>query len=146
MYNVYEKGQIPDKSPIRQYTTQQSCQSVIQKVSLAIIQPENQPANRPVKKAMCRSRNESTKQAFSLLPYQPFSWEVAGMPRNRSVAHSASRQVCHSFIGSDSQPVYLHVMWSVSGLFVGCLTSQQQAIVYIRDGSAQTILRAATLR
>ena len=31
-------------------------------------------------------------------------------------------------------------------LFVGCLTSQQQAIVYLRDGSAQTILRAATLR
>ena len=31
-------------------------------------------------------------------------------------------------------------------LLVGCLTSQQQAIVYLRDGSAQTILRAATLR
>ena len=31
-------------------------------------------------------------------------------------------------------------------LFVGCLTPQQQAIVYLRDGSAQTSLRAATLR
>ena len=30
-------------------------------------------------------------------------------------------------------------------LFVGCLTSQQH-IVYLRDGSAQTILRDATLR
>ena len=36
---------------------------------------------------------------------------------------------------------------SLQCLFVvGCLTSQQQAIVYLRDGSAQTILRAATLR
>ena len=26
-------------------------------------------------------------------------------------------------------------------LLVGCLTSQQHAIVYLRDGSAQTILR-----
>ena len=37
-----------------------------------------------------------------------------------------------------------------TGLFVcwlvGCLTSQQHAIVYLWDGSAQTILRAATLR
>ena len=30
--------------------------------------------------------------------------------------------------------------------FDGCLQSQQQAIVYLRDGSAQTIFRAATLR
>ena len=37
------------------------------------------------------------------------------------------------------------VGWLV-GWLVGCLTSQQQAIVYLRDGSAQTILRAATLR
>ena len=30
--------------------------------------------------------------------------------------------------------------------FVGCLTPHQNASVYLRDGSAQTILRAATLR
>ena len=30
-------------------------------------------------------------------------------------------------------------------LLLACLTSQQQ-VVYLRDGSAQTILRAATLR
>ena len=34
----------------------------------------------------------------------------------------------------------------VTEMLVGCLLSQQQAIVYFRDGSAQTILRAATLR
>ena len=33
-----------------------------------------------------------------------------------------------------------------NGLFVGCLTSQQSMRVYLRDGSTQTILHAATLR
>ena len=32
------------------------------------------------------------------------------------------------------------------GLLVGCLTSQQHAIVYLRDGSAQTILCGAAVR
>ena len=32
------------------------------------------------------------------------------------------------------------------GLFLGCLTSQQKDSAYLRDGSAQIMLRAATLR
>ena len=35
---------------------------------------------------------------------------------------------------------------STVSLVVGCLTSQQQAIVYLTDGVAQRSLRAATLR
>ena len=35
---------------------------------------------------------------------------------------------------------------TVTVLSVGCLTSQQHAIVYLRDGSAQMIVRAVALR
>ena len=58
-------------------------------------------------------------------------------------------QDTHLHLGNHTWQQLDRALWGkMLLLFVGCLTSQQQAnrLVYLRDGSAQTILRAATLR